>query len=138
MIMDGEKAVVAVIKELNTLALPLFTGRIFKYVRREKYTGEYIAVNHLPFVYGSEIGEGIININVHVPRLTTNEPDTGRLYDLWNPIKEHFFVSPTEESEGVYLEGAYFSFYSHSLPTPDDDGTYYVNVQLKVNFNNVK
>lgn len=136
--MDGEKAVVAVIKELNTLGLPSFDGRIFKYVRREKYTGEYIAVNHLPFVYGSEIGEGIININVHVPRLTTNEPDTARLYELWNPIKEHFFVSADEESQPVQLDGADFSFYSHSLPTEDSDGTFYVNIQLKVNFNNLK
>ena len=137
--MDGEIAVTAVIGEIASLNLPNFTGRIFKYVRREKYEGEYIAVNHLPFVYGSEIGDGIVNVNVHVPRLVTNEPDTTRLYSLWQPIKEHFLAKEwNSQPDGRYLQGAYFSFHSHSLPTLDSDGTYYVNVQLKVVFNNLK
>lgn len=137
--MDGEKAVVAVIKEIDTLTLPNFTGRVFKYERKEKYTGEYIAVNHLPFVYNSLIPEGIVNINVHVPKLKSNEPDTGRLYQLWQPIKSHFLESEDDgHPDGQYLAGAYFSFYSHSRPTLDNDGTYYVNVQLKVTFNNLK
>ena len=137
--MDGERAVTAVVCEIDTLNLPNFEGRIFKYVRNEKFRGEYIAVNHLPFVYGSEIGEGIVNINVHVPKLKTDEPATTRLYELWRPIKEHFFASEeNEQPYGLLIDGAYFSFYSHSLPTLDNDGTYYVNVQVKVTYNNLK
>jgi hypothetical protein len=137
--MDGDKAVVAVISEINALSLPSFIGRVFKYERKEKYSGEYIVVNHLPFVYGSVLEEGIVNVNVHVPRLSTNEPNTARLYELWTPIKDHFLASEDYgQPDGQYLQGAYFSFYSHSRPTLDEDGTYYVNVQLKVLFNNLK
>ena len=137
--MDGERAVTAVACEIDTLNLPDFTGETFKYVKNEKYSGEYIAVNHLPFVYGSEVGEGIVNVNVHVPKTKTNEPATTRLYALWHPIKQHFLASESlGQPDGVYLDGAYFSFYSHSLPTLDNDGTFYVNVQLKVTYNNLK
>ena len=136
--MYGEEAVVAVIGEINTLSLPDFTGQVFKYERKEKYEGEYIVVNHLPFVYQSELGNGIVNVNVHVPRLTTNEPDTKRLNELWQPIAEYFEASGDEDDYGQYINGAYFSFYSHSRPTLDGDGTYYVNIQLKVFYNNLK
>ena len=137
--MDGEQAVVAVIKEINTLSLPNFKGRVYKYERSEKTTGEYIAVNHLPFVFDSVVEDSIVNVNVHVPKLKTNEPDTSRLYALWNPIMEHFLASEENgKPDGVYLEGGYFSFYSHSRPTLDNDDTYYVNIQLKVIYNNLK
>lgn len=136
--MDGELAVTAVVAEIVSLALPNFNGRVFKYERKEKTKGEYIAVNHLPFVYGSAIGEGIVNVNVHVPKLPSNEIDTKRLYELWNPIKTHFLASEELGHDyGQYLKGAYFSFYSQSRPTLDDDDTYYVNLQLKVNYNNL-
>ena len=136
--MDGELAVTAVVAEITSLSLPNFTGRVFKYERKEKTEGEYIAVNHLPFVYGSSLGEGIVNINVHVPKMATNEPDTKRLYALWSSIKDHFLASEELGHDyGQYLKGAYFSFYSQSRPTLDDDGTYYVNLQLKVTYNNL-
>lgn len=137
--MDGEKAVIEVAKVISLLELPNFEGKIFKYERKEKTSGEYIVVNHLPFVFGNVVEEGIVNVNVHVSKTSTNEPDTSRLYALWSPIKDYFF--PSEElgrPDGQYLGGAYFSFYSHSRPTLDEDGTFYVNVQIKVIFNNLK
>lgn len=138
--MYGEEAVVAVIGEINSLALPNFEGIVFKYDDKPKnYKGEYIAVNHLPFVYSDVLGDGIVNVNVHVPSLANNKADTGRLFELWRVIASDFEKNEDEgRSYGQYLQGAYFSFYSHSRPTLDEDGTYYVNVQLQVTYNNLK
>lgn len=134
--MYGEEAVTAVMREISSLGLEGFDGGIIKY-ETESPTGEYIAVNHLPFVYGSVVAEGIVNVNVHVPKLKNNEINTKRLSRLWMPIADDFRETE-EQPYGKQLEGAFFSFYSHSRPTLDSDGTYYVNVQIKVTYNNLK
>ena len=38
--MDGEKAVIEVAKAVDMLELPNFEGKIFKYERKEKTSGE--------------------------------------------------------------------------------------------------
>ncbi len=137
--MYGEEAVVAVMREITTLQLPNFEGAFCKYERPEGTKGEYIAVNHLPFVYDTAIENGIVNVNVHVPKLRNNEIPSLRLFQLWKPIAEHFEASEEEgRPYGRFLDGAYFEFSTHSRPTPDGDGTYYVNLQIKVTFNNLK
>ena len=112
--------------ESHTEAIPAY-----KYERPQKQTGEYIAVNHLPFVHRRVVEEGIVNVNVHVPVLKSNLPDIKRLATIAEAIVELF-------PEGTYLgDKAYYEFLSDSRPTLDEDKTYYVNLQLQVTFNNL-
>ena len=102
----------------------------YKYERPEKLKGEYIAVNHLPFVHRREVEEGVVNVNIHVPKLKSGLPDTRRLAILSQRIVDLF-------PEGKYLDTAFYEFLSDSRPTLDNDDTYYVNIQLNVVFNNL-
>ena len=135
--MTGLEAVTAVATYLDGLKQELFgdsEGRVFKYDDKEKgYSGQYIAVNNLPFVSRGAVGEGTINVNVHVPKLPkTEQADTRRLTQI---VKR---IVPLFKSEyGAYLDGAYFKHFSDGKPTPDNDGTYYVNIQLDCSFNNL-
>lgn len=103
---------------------------VYKYERPQKLTGEYIAVNHLPFVHRDVVGEGVVNINIHVPKLKSNLPDTRRLAELASAVATLF-------PEGTYLDKAFYELLSDSRPTLDNDDTYYVNIQLNVIFNNL-
>ena len=134
--MLGDMAVTEVVKylsenldvrdESHTKSIP-----VYKYERPQKQTGEYIAVNHLPFVHRRVVEEGIVNVNVHVPVLKSNLPDIKRLGVLTAAILDLF-------PEGTYLgDMAYYEFLSDSRPTPDEDKTYYVNLQISVTFNNL-
>ena len=134
--MLGDMAVTEVVKylsenldvrdESHTKSIP-----VYKYERPQKQTGEYIAVNHLPFVHRRVVEEGIVNVNVHVPLLKSNLPDIKRLGVITAAILDLF-------PEGTYLgDMAYYEFLSDSRPTPDEDKTYYVNLQISVTFNNL-
>lgn len=131
----GDDAVSAAFRFLNANkdALKLGNGnRVFKYERPQTFDGGcYIVVNFLPFVYSDVICEGTVNINVHVPKTATNEPNGKRLSKMSRQIAEWF-------REGLYLDGAYYELYSDSRPTPDNDDTYYVNIKLNVTYNNLK
>ena len=131
--MLGSKAVTNVIKRINGAQITDKTGnnyiRAYKYEKSENEKGEYIAVNHLPFVNTSNVEEGIVNVNIHVPKTVSNLPDTKRLEELCDIIIELF---PND----LYIDGGYFTIYSDSRPTPDNDGTYYVNIKIKVRYIN--
>lgn len=134
-LMLGGMAVTEVAKYLNGAikpngALASFKGKVYKYERTDETKGEYIAVNHLPFVHRDAVGEGTVNINIHVPETKTHQPDTKRLDQLAEAVASMF-------PEDTYLGKAYFEFYADSRPTPDSDKTYYVNIQLNVLFNNL-
>ena len=133
-LMLGGMAVTAIVKVLNTAInngeLEGFSGRAYKYEKNEKATGEYIAVNHLPFVHREAVGEGTVNINIHVPETTTHEPNTKLLDKYAAKIASMF-------PEGTYIAPAYYEFLTDSRPTLDDDKTYYINLQLYVIFNNL-
>ncbi len=133
-LMLGGKAVDAIVKHLNEEikngALKGFSGRAYKYERPEGTTGEYIAVNHLPFVHRGAVGEGVVNINIHVPETKSHQPDTKRLDKYSSAIASMF-------PENTYIEPAFYEFLADSRPTPEDDKTYYVNIQLNVFFNNL-
>jgi len=136
--MYGDEAVTAVLKEIQSLQLPNFNGALCRDKRAEGVTGEYIVVIHLPFVYDTEIENAVINVNVHVPKLTNNEIPSKRLSQLWHPIAEDFKASEEKgQPYGKELDGAFFDFYSHSRPTLDNDDTYYINLQISVTFNNL-
>ena len=130
----GDKAVTALFKYLNDNieSIGIKKGRIFKYEIPEKLdAGDYIAINHLPFVYSDAINEGVVNLNIHCHKTSSNLPDTKKLSDYSEKILS-LFVDDT------YLGGCYFDIYSISRPTRDDDETYYINLKFTVTYNNLK
>lgn len=130
----GDEAVSALYKYLNDNVESIGIGkkRIFKYEIPEKLSvGDYIAINHLPFVYSDVVNEGIVNVNVHCPKTATNLPNSKKLYNYAQKIID---LCKKED----YLGGCYFNLYSISRPTKDNDDTYYVNIKFKVMYNNLK
>ena len=130
----GDKAVTALFKYLNDNieSIGIKKGCIFKYEIPEKLdAGDYIAINHLPFVYIDAINEGVVNLNIHCPKTSSNLPDTKKLSDYSEKILSLF-------DDCTYLGGCYFDFYSISRPTRDDDDTYYINLKFTVTYNNLK
>lgn len=130
----GDDAVSALYKYLveNIGKISIQKGRVFKYEIPEKLTvGDYIAINHLPFVYNGEINEGVVNLNIHCPKTAQNLPDSKKLQTIAKNVIG-LFVDET------YLGGCYFEFYSISRPTKDNDDTYYVNIKFNVTYNNLK
>ena len=130
----GDKAVTALFKYLNNNieSIGIKKGRIFKYEIPEKLAaGDYIAINHLPFVYSDAINEGVVNLIIHCRKTSSNLPDTKKLSDYSEKLLSLF-------GDGTYLDGCYFDFYSISRPTRDDDDTYYINLKFTVTYNNLK
>lgn len=133
--MLGDKAVTEVVRHIvtNLDVSDESHGNppAYKYERPQKQEGEYIVVNHLPFVRRRVVEEGIVNVNIHVPVLSSNLPDIKRLATIVEAIVDLF-------PEETYLgDEAYYEFLSDSRPTPDEDRTYYVNLQIQVTFNNL-
>lgn len=127
-LMLGDSAVTEIWKLLNGNG---YKDKVFKYEKPETFKeGMYVVVNHLPFVHRGEVEEGVVNINVHVKKTRTNEPDTKKLTDN---VKAIAALIPSN----TYLGGAYFNFYADSRPTPDKDGTYYINMQVTVTYNDL-
>ena len=105
---------------------------VFKYeIPKKSSLNEYVVINHLPFVQQDKINEGVVNVNVHVKRTASDEPNTRRLKTIAKNILVFF-------EKDTYLGGAYFEFYSDSRPTPDNDNTYYINLKFNVTYNNLK
>ena len=130
----GDTAVTALFKYLNENVerIGIEEKCIFKYEIPEKLAiGDYIAINHLPFFYNDAINEGIVNLNIHCPKTSSNLPNIKKLSDYSEKILSLF-------GDGTYLGGCYFDFYSISRPTRDSDNTYYVNMKFNVTYNNLK
>lgn len=130
----GDDAVSAMYEYIcnNLSKIGVKKGNVFKYKRPKKLDSDsYIVINHLPFVHESEIENGMINVNVHVQRTASDEPNTKKLTTQAKAILALF-------GNSTYLGGAYFDSYSDSLPTEDDDNTYYINLKFKVTYNNLK
>lgn len=130
----GDEAVSALYVYLNKniKAIGIKDGRIFKYeIPNDLSAGDYIAINHLPFVNSEVINEGVVNINIHCPKTSKNLPDTKRLVDIEKKVLALVM-------DGIYLAGCYFALYSDSRPTRDNDGTYYINLKFTVTYNNLK
>lgn len=130
----GDDAVSAMYKLLKKESKKIGINEhgVFKYeIPKKSSLNEYVVINHLPFVQRDTINEGVVNVNIHVKRTASDEPDTRRLKTIVKNILT-FFVSD------YYLEGAYFEFYSDSRPTPDNDNTYYINLKFNVTYNNLK
>lgn len=108
-------------------------GRLYKYEVPEDFpTGDYIVINHLPFVYDNVVNEGVINVNIHCPKTAQNLPDTVKLKGY-----VHSIMRILNDNE-IYIGGCYFNLYAVSRPTKDNDDTYYVNMKFNVTYNNLK
>lgn len=130
----GDEAVSALYVYLNKniKAIGIKEGRIFKYkIPDDLPVGDYIAINHLPFVNSEVINEGVVNMNIHCPKTSKNLPDTKRLVDIEKKVLALVM-------DGIYLGGCYFAFFSDSRPTRDNDNTYYINLKFTVTYNNLK
>lgn len=130
----GDDAVSALYRFLieNIDKIGIQKGRVFKYEIPEKLTaGDYIAINHLPFVYNNEINEGVVNLNIHCQKTTENLPDNKKLQSIAKSILSLF-------EEEAYIGGCYFKFYCISRPAKDNDNTYYINIKFNVTYNNLK
>lgn len=131
----GDDAVSAIWKFLNShiKEIGLHKGCIFKYERPEKMTADsYIVINHLPFVRRNVIEEGVVNVNIHVTKTSSNEPNSKNMLSYTKKVLALF-------DDGVIsLCGCIFEFYSDSRPTRDNDDTYYINLKFNVTYNNLK
>lgn len=133
--MTGLEAVTAVSKHIKLNSLTVFgyeDGSVFKYEKEIGFNGEYIAVNNLPFVHKDDVQVCTVNINIHVPKLTTGQPDIARLSEITNNV-----ITLFDSLYGTFIDGAYFKFYSDSRPVEDNDNTYYVNIELDCTFENI-
>lgn len=131
----GDEAVTEMYKYLDAKVedLGVEKGRIYRYERPEKIDRvSYIAINHLPFVRRDVIEEGIINVNVHVPKTSSNMPNSVKLQSIARAI-----VAPFDDND-LRLGKFIFEFYADSRPTLDNDDTYYINLKFNVIFNNLK
>lgn len=134
--MTGLEAVTAVAVYLDQKKTDIFGeggGRIFKYEKKKGYEGDYIAVNNLPFPHRHVSQTSTVNVNIHVPDLTTEEPNTKRLTEIARQV-----ISLFDYTDGINLSGAWFKFFSDSRPTPDRDGTSYVNIELDCTYEDFK
>lgn len=154
--MTGIEAVTAVVRYLNAYRMFLFTGEtdefyfykgtncrydclytdicenIWKYEKEKGYTGEYIVVNNLPFVHEDDVQTCTVNVNIHVPKLNTEQPDAARLSQIAKSV-----IALFDSRYGTFIDGAYFKFYSDSRPTEDNDDTYYINIQLDCTYETI-
>jgi len=115
---------------LNKETYEDFSGEIRQYEKDPNDTGEYIVVNHLPMVRHDVVSEATINVNVHVPALSTEKMPLRRLKELTSEIMS-LFIGET------FIDGCYYRAYSDGRPIEDNDNTWYVNIQLKTRFNNL-
>ena len=114
--------------------------RVFKFEKTTGYRGEYIAVNHLPFTFGQAVNQNnSLNVNVHVPALSKGVADIPRLTELVSVVEDLIpYENAQEEDLGLNLHGCYYSISSISPPMEDKDGTYFVNIRVKLYTNQIK
>lgn len=128
---DAVSAMYRLLKQGST-GIGINEHGVFKYeIPKKASLDEYVVINHLPFVQRDTINEGVVNVNIHVKRTASDEPNTRRLKTIAKNILVFFEKNP-------YLDGAYIEFYSDSRPTPDNDKTYYINLKFNVTYNNLK
>lgn len=134
--MNGLKAVtdLAVYLSKNT------TVKVFKHEKKTGFTGEYIVVNSLPFAFGKVVNDdNVLNLNIHVPDQKSGEVDSKRLGEIYAEVAGFIPTqNDTEDTDGLLLDGSYYSISSDSNPIKDTDGTHFINLIIKVKFNDLK
>lgn len=112
-------------------------AKVFKYRKPKDYKGEYIAINSLPFVYDSSYEDAnLLNVNIHVPDLSLDTPNTARISEIYNIIGTLIpYASQEEDAEELFIDGAYYSIKSDSNVIQDTDSTHFINLKIRVKFN---
>lgn len=131
------------LKAVQDLALFLHKRqkvKVFKFEKLVNFSGEYIVVNHMPFIYGRAVNDSnILNVNIHVPKLSSGNADILRLTEIYSDI---CFLLPfdmeQEEIVGLLIGDSYYSITTVSQPMEDVDGTYFLNVKVKLVTNQIK
>ena len=72
-----------------------------------------------------------MNVNVHVPQLASGGIPTQRLDAICDKVIALF-------PKDTIINGAYFNYFCDSRPILDNDETYYVNLQIKVTYNDIQ
>lgn len=130
------------LKAVDCLAVYLHENqevRVFKYEKEVGFKGEYIVVNHLPFTFGQLVNsDNVLNVNIHVPALSRGGANVKRMTQLLEVVSN---LIPNdvwlEEQDALTLDGARFAISSVSQPMQDKDGTYFLNVRIKLTTNNL-
>ena len=114
--------------------------KVFKFEKEANFSGEYIVVNHLPFIYNKAVNDSnVLNVNIHVPALASGNADILRLTEIYTDICNLIpFDMVQEEVVGVLIDGSYYSIISTSQPMEDVDGTYFLNIKVKIITNQIK
>lgn len=111
----------------------------YKFRKTTDYKGEYLVVNYLPFAYGGKALNDYnrLNVNIHVPELVSGNVPTKRLTELKTQVEELIPYECAEETrKTLILNGVSYTIDNVSQPMDDDDGTWFLNIVLKVVFNN--
>lgn len=115
------------------------TVKVFKHEKKTGFTGEYIVVNSLPFAFGKVVNDvNVLNVNIHVPDLSSGEVASKRLGEIYNTITTLIPTQNDNEDSGfLLLNGVYYAISSDSNPIRDTDGTHFINLIVDINFNDL-
>ena len=131
------------LQAVQDLALYLYKKldvKVFKFEKTVGFNGEFVVVNHLPFVYGKAANDSnTLNVNIHVPKNESGNANIVRLTEIYSDICYHIpFDTEEEEDVGVLIKGSYYAISSTSQPMEDSDDTYFLNVKVKIITNQIK
>lgn len=95
------------------------------------HTGEYILLDHQPFTFEDVVGNGIVNVHVHVPDLSGEKQNRERLQEICDDVIGLF-------PDDTFLNGYYVDILSISDSMADEDGTHFITIELTITYNNLK
>lgn len=122
--MTGQQAVEAVYRYLLKAMLGV---KVFSNDKAPSYKGKYVVVNQLKFPQYPGLNTGYVNINISCPDIE-GRADRKGIEEIAAKVAPLF--------EDAFLDGAYFIYQSDSF-VPDNDGTHYKNITLRVNYLNI-
>lgn len=129
-------------KAVTELALFLKRATIYTIYKdddRRNVDGEYIALNHLAWVFGKPLNDvNTINLNIHVPELNSGGANRIRMNEILDDIMSLIPTeSDDEEDSGLVCNGFEFTISSISNPMEDmSDKSYFYNIRIKTRFIN--
>lgn len=130
------------IKAVEALAIYLNDSvkcKVFKFAKDPLVHGEpYICLNYLSVQFGGWINEScIVNVNVHYPSMSNGQPNTIELANLSDSVTELIPCRNTQTEDDnaeLLLDGFRYELESDSNCMEDNDGTYFINLRVKVTF----
>ncbi len=133
--MNGMTAVTALAKYIQA-QLP--DVRVFKYEKPVNYKGAYICLNYLAITYGAWANTScIVNVNVHMPDFTSQQPDTKALQSLTERVAAllpHRNTTTEDDERELIISGTWYALESDSNLMKDTDDTHFVNLRVQATF----